>query len=111
MGDTAATCLGYPPAVAGAVAVSSAQRNEIHLGRAHEIVLRETADRVRGESHVAVVVADLEIRVVILDIRHVRERIDEAHGPIEVAEAELATEGEPILGERPAAGDLRQEPL
>ena len=39
---------------------------------------------------VAVVVADLEIGVMVLDVRDMRERVDEAHGAVEVLELERA---------------------
>src|SRR5207248_2905734 len=89
----------------------SAQRDQVHLGRAHEVVLREPADRVGGESDAAVVVADLEVRVVVLDVGDVRERVHEAHGAVEVAEGELAADGARALGQRPVARDLREESL
>src|SRR5215469_1547243 len=97
MGDASAPRLG-PPAVAllrsnRETGRPSAERYEVDLRRADEIVLRQPADGVGGERHAAVVVADLQVRVMVLDVGHVGEGVDEAHGAVEVTEGELAADG------------------
>src|SRR5580692_10411547 len=46
----------------------------------------------RRERDVAVVVADFQIGMMILDVRDMRERVHEAHGAIEISELERALE-------------------
>src|SRR6185295_17658830 len=53
-------------------------------------------------THAAVVVADLEIRVVVLDIRDMRERVDETHRAPEIRELELAANRLAVLDQLPA---------
>ena len=67
--------------------------NPVDLGGADEVVLRQPADGVGAVAHAALVVADLEIRVMVLDVGHVRQGVDEAHGAVEVAKGEFATHG------------------
>src|SRR5215469_6415447 len=68
----------------------SAERQLVNFRRADEVVLAQSLDGVRRELHAAVVVADLEVRMVILDVGDVRDRVDEAHRPIKILELELA---------------------
>src|SRR6267142_1775007 len=58
----------------------------IQLGSTDEIVFRQTADGVRRESNVTVVVAQCQVRVVVLGIRDVGQRVDEAHGAVKILE-------------------------
>ena len=62
----------------------------VDLSRADEVVLRQPADGVRRELHPAIAIAHLEIRVMVLEVRDVRDRIYEAHGAIEILELEFA---------------------
>src|SRR6516162_10156774 len=63
-----------------------------------------------GVGHAAVVVADLEVRVMILDVREMGEGVDEAHGAIEIAEPELPPYGSGTVRQHPVARDLCDQP-
>src|SRR6267143_1766511 len=102
---------GWPAASAAGACSQLNNRDQIHLGSAHEVVFRQSADGVGGESDAAVVVADLEVGVVILDVGDVRQRVHEAHGAIEVPESELAPNGVRGFSQYPRAGDLREQLL
>src|SRR5262249_32370650 len=91
--------------------VGSAEWDQIHLGRTNEIILGQSTDGVCGEAYAAIVVADLEVRMMVLDVRDVRERVDEAHGAVEVAEPELAPDRASVIAQLPAAGNLREQSL
>src|ERR1700682_5447617 len=84
---------------------------QVHLRGAHEVVFRQSADGVGAEGDAAVVVADLEVRVVILDVGDMRQRVHEAHGAVEVPETELAPDGERVFSQYPGAGELRAQLL
>src|SRR6185312_1779458 len=89
----------------------STERYGVDLGGADEVVLRQPLDRVRGELHAAVVVPHLEVRMMVLDVGNMGERIDEAHSPIEVLELELPPQIRPLLGEHPLPRELLHELL
>src|SRR5581483_674420 len=89
----------------------STERNGVDLGRADEVVLRQPLDRVRGELHAAVVVPHLEVRMMVLDVGNMGERIDEAHSPIEVLELELPPQIRPLLRQHPPLRELLHELL
>src|SRR6185437_6219318 len=89
----------------------STERNRVDLRRADEVVLREPLDRMRGELHAAVVVPHLEVRMMVLDVGDVRERVDEAHRPIEILELELPPQVRPFLRQHPLACELLHELL
>src|SRR5882672_850979 len=100
------------PVPAGKIGQAAALlRERVDFRGADEVVLREAADGVRRVADAAVVVADLEIRVVILAVCDMRHGIDERHRAVEVLEAELA----PYLGaggvDRPAVLQLPQQAL
>src|SRR5882762_11160474 len=75
--------------------------NQIQLGGTYEIILGKPTDGMRRESDVAVVVADLQVRVMVFGIRDVRQRVDEAHGAVEIFELERALQALGILGNLP----------
>ena len=76
----------------GSVGPESLHRRSI-LAAQMKSFSRQAADRVGRVGDAAVVVADLQIRVVVLDVGDVRERVDEAHGAVEVLELESARAG------------------
>src|SRR5271166_479190 len=72
-------------------AVASVSMLEIEqgfgLGGADEVVLRQAADGMRAELDQALVVADLQVRMVVFAMRNPRQGIDERHGLVIVAES------------------------
>ncbi len=83
----------------------------VDLRGADEVVLAQPLDGVRRVLHPAIVVADLEIRMMILDVGDMRERIDEAHGPIKILELELPPQIRPFLRQHPVRMQVLHEPL
>ncbi len=65
----------------------------------------------RGELHAAVAVPDFQIRVMILDVCNVSERVYEAHRPVEVLELELPPDRGSFLRQHPARGQLAEQLL
>ncbi len=65
----------------------------------------------RRELQPAVTPADLDVRVVILDVRHVCDRIRETHRAVEVLELELAPQDRGLGGQHPPGGQLGQQLL
>src|ERR1700736_1154307 len=66
--------------------------NAIHLRGADEVVLGQALDGMGREDDAAVVVADLEVRMVVLDVGHMRDGVHETHRPIEILERQLAAD-------------------
>src|SRR6202165_4783862 len=81
------------------LSVSSLKGYQVHLRGAHEVVFRQSADGVGAEGDAAVVVADLEVRVGVLGVGEMRQRVHEAHGAIEVPESERAPDGVRVFGQ------------
>lgn len=75
---------------------------------ADEVVLGQPAGVVGGPAHHAAVVVDREVRVVVLAVGHVRQRVHERDGAVVVREAEGAHQRAPVLGQLPAR-HLRQQ--
>src|SRR6476620_8793098 len=60
--------------------VSAKEGDEgIDLGGADEVVRRDAADRVRREPHHAMIEADGELGVMVLDVAQPGDRVDERH--------------------------------
>src|ERR1700683_3847805 len=85
------------------------QGDPIDLRCTDEVVLGETADGVRREEHAAVVVPEFNIGMMILKVRNVRERIDEAHRAIEIPKCEFAAQRVRISGEMALAGNVAHQ--
>src|SRR4051812_41171419 len=77
-------------------------QNSVDLGGTDEIVLVQPADGMRLETDARITPAALDVRMVVLDVRHVRHRVHEAHGAIEVRKLELAPDGLAVLDQLPA---------
>ncbi len=90
---------------------STSSADSIQLRRADEVVIRQPFDGVGGKQHPAIVVADLEVRVVVFDVGHVGEGIHEAHRAVEVPERELAADRRRVGGELPVRGELFEQLL
>src|SRR6185437_2724111 len=89
----------------------SAERDRVDLLCADEVVLAQSLDRVRRELHAAIVVAHLEVRMMVLDVGGVRERVDAAHRAVEILELELPPQVGPIVRQDPVAGEMLHEML
>src|SRR5947209_2452414 len=63
----------------------------IGLGGADEVVHRDAAGRMRREADDAMIEADRQVGMMVLDVAHPGERVDEGHG------LEPALEGEALL--------------
>src|SRR5579871_369932 len=97
------------PAVTGCPSTEAGARLQaIELRGADEIVVGEPADGVRRVADAAVVVAELEVRVVVLGVGDVRDRVHEAHDPVEVLESVLALEPLAAGIEPPGGVELRE---
>src|SRR5664280_3684178 len=77
----------------------------IGLRGADEIVARDAAGRVRREPHDAAIERDLQLRMVVFDVAHPGQRVDEGHRLEPVLEGEGLLDR--LIGLAPAAG-LRQ---
>src|SRR5260370_42268671 len=86
-----------------------APENQIDLGGADKIVLGQALDAVGREGDAAVVVADFEVRMVVLDVGYMCERVHEAHRAIEVFERELAADGAGILRQSPSGIEVGEQ--
>src|ERR1700682_5249237 len=78
----------------------------VELRGADEIVLRQAVDGVRGVRHAALVVADGEVRVMVLAMRNPGGRVHEGHGLVVVLEG--VGLGDRLAVERPAVQALQQ---
>ena len=77
----------------------------LHLGRADEVVQGNSSHVMRGEMQLATRVADLEIGVVVFDVRYPRNGIDEGHGVMEIGKTELLVDTQSVGGQLPARHD------
>src|SRR5579862_4209980 len=57
----------------------------------------------------AVVVTDLEVRVMVLDVGHMCDGVHKTHRPIEVLEGELAADRPRVRRQLPAAVQFREQ--
>src|SRR5882724_1440200 len=82
------------------------ERHAVDLRRADEVVLGQSVDRVRAVDDAAVAPADFDVGMMVFDVGNVRDRIREAHRPVEILELELAPDRLRIVRERPVRREL-----
>src|SRR5260221_1434314 len=80
----------------------------VQLGRADEIVLRQTADGMRHIFHAATVVSHDEIRMVPFAVRHPRGGVHERHRVLVIVEVIRLVDG--VVAQFPTRDALQQRP-
>ena len=78
----------------------------IHLGRADEIVFRQSSHGMGAEFHAAFVVADFHVGMMVFFVGDVGDGVDEGHRLVKVFEFELARDG--TIAQGPAVDGLEE---
>ena len=74
----------------------------VDLRGADEVVFRKTIHCMRAVADVAAVISDLDVRMMVLAVRHPGKCVHECHGLVVVLEAETALDRRGARVQRPA---------